>query len=80
MGTGLGHAQRAEALQGLCGLKQAARRPLTQTPERPKKASLFDAPALATPASDADEEEEILREIAEAEQIGEDDEELDDPA
>lgn len=49
-----------------------------------RNASLFDtgsAPAAApVPASDADEDEEILREAADAEQIDEGDEELDDAA
>lgn len=53
---------------------------LSQTPERPKTASLFDAPAPATATADQDEEEEILREAAEPEQTGDDEEELDDAA
>jgi PRTRC genetic system protein E len=55
-------------------------KPLPQTPERPKTASLFDAPAPTTSAADQDEEEEILRGAAESEQIGEDEEEFDDAA
>jgi PRTRC genetic system protein E len=54
-------------------------KPAPQTPDPPKAASLFDAPAPANPAADQDEEQEILAE-AEAEQTGEDDEELDDAA
>ena len=52
--------------------------------ESAHNASLFDigpAPAaVPSPAPDQDEEEEILREAADAGQIGEDDEELDDAA
>ncbi len=53
---------------------------LPQTPERPKAASLFDAPAPASPAPDVDEDQEILAEAGKSEQIGEDEEELDDAA
>ena len=53
---------------------------LPQVPESTKTASLFDAPTPANPAADQDEEDEILAEAAESEQIGEDDEELDDAA
>ena len=49
-------------------------------PAPPKVASLFDAPAPAIPTSDVDEEEEILAEAGESEQIGEDEEGLDDAA
>ena len=49
-------------------------------PAPPKVASLFDAPAPAIPTSDVDEEAEILAEAGESEQIGEDEEELDDAA
>lgn len=49
-------------------------------PAPPKVASLFDAPAPAIPTSDVDEEEEILAEAGDSEQIGDDDEELDDAA
>ena len=56
-------------------------KPAPQVPaEPPRTANLFDAPALAVPATDQDEEDEILAEAAEPEQIGEDDEELDDAA
>ena len=55
-------------------------KPLPQTPDRSKTASLFDAPAPANPAADQDEEEEILAEAAEREKTGEDDEEVDDAA
>jgi PRTRC genetic system protein E len=52
-------------------------KPLPQTPERPRTASLFDAPAPANPPADQEEEEEILREAAEPEQTGDEEEELD---
>jgi PRTRC genetic system protein E len=52
---------------------------LPQTPERPKTASLFDAPAPATPAFDRDEEEEILEEVGDDDQAGDEDQ-LDDAA
>lgn len=57
-----------------------ATKPLPQTPEPPKSAGLFDAPAPATtPAFNQEEEEEILQEV-EPEQTGEEDEELGDAA
>lgn len=49
-------------------------------PAPPKVASLFDAPAPAIPTSDVDEDQEILAEAGKSEQIGEDEEELDDAA
>jgi PRTRC genetic system protein E len=54
-------------------------KPLPQTPERPKTASLFDAPVPANPAGDQDEEEEILEEAAEEDQACDEDQ-LDDAA
>lgn len=62
-----------------------APKPVESAKQEPaRNASLFDsgpAPAAApAPALDQDEEEEILADAAEAEQIGEDDEDLDDAA
>ena len=62
-----------------------APKPVETAKQEPvRNASLFDsgpAPAAApVPASDADEDEEILREAADAEQTGEDGEGLDDAA
>lgn len=62
-----------------------APKPVESAKQEPvRNVGLFDsgpAPAAASvPASDADEDEEIFREAADAEQIGEDGEELDDAA
>jgi PRTRC genetic system protein E len=62
-----------------------APKPVQSAKQEPaRNANLFEsgpAPAAApAPASDADEDEEILREAADAEQIGEGDEGLDDAA
>lgn len=48
-----------------------APKPAPQTsPEPARTAGLFDAPPAATPTSDADEEEEVLREAADEDQAG----------
>lgn len=54
--------------------------PQAPPPVPPQAASLFDAPAPVNSAPDVDEEAEILAEAGESEQIGEDEEELDDAA